>query len=74
MKTILISLLVLLSITSCNKKECEAANQRVENQMYEVQNAAYNVTINNTDQSYNQLLEQQQQYEQVVIQRDIICK
>ena len=74
MKTILISLLVLLSITSCNKKECEIANQQVQNQTYEVQNAAYNVMINNTEQSHNQLLEQQQQYEQVVIQRDNICK
>lgn len=74
MKTILISLLVLLSITSCNKKECEIANQQVQNQTYEVQNAAYNVMINNTEQSHNQLLEQQQQYEQFVIQRDNICK
>ena len=74
MKTILTSLLVLLSITSCNKKECESANQRVESQMYEVQNATYNVMIDNTEQSYNQLLEQQQQYEQLVIQRDNICK
>jgi len=74
MKTILISVLVLLSITSCNKKECEVANQRVESQMYEVQNATYNVMIDNTQQSYNQLLEQQQQYEQLVIQRDNICK
>jgi hypothetical protein len=74
MKTILTSLLVLLSLTSCNKKECERANQQVQSQTYEVQNAAYNVMINNTDQSYNQLLEQQQQYEQVVRQRDIICK
>jgi hypothetical protein len=74
MKTILTSLLVLLSITSCNKKECEAANQRVESQMYEVQNATYNVMIDNTEQSYNQLLEQKQEYEQLVIQRDNICK
>jgi hypothetical protein len=74
MKTILLVILSVLFLTSCNKKECEMANQRVDNQMYELQNATYNVMINNTEQSYNQLAEQQQQYEQVVIQRDIICK
>ncbi len=74
MKTILISVLVLLSITSCNKKECDLANQRVESQMIQVQNATYNVMIDNTQESYNQLLEQQQQYEQLVLQRDNICK
>ena len=73
MKTILLVILSVLFLTSCNKKECKILNQQVQNQTYEVQNAAYNVMINNTDQSYNQLLEQQQQYEQVVIQRDIIC-
>ena len=74
MKTILLVILSVLFLTSCNKKECEIANQQVDNQMYELQNATYNVMINNTEQSYNQLAEQQQQYEQVVIQRDIICK
>ena len=73
MKTILLVILSVLFLTSCNKKECERANQQVQNQTYEVQNAAYNVMINNTDQSYNQLLEQQQQYEQLVLMRDNIC-
>jgi outer membrane lipoprotein-sorting protein len=74
MKTILTSVLVLLLITSCNKKECEAANQRVQSQMYEVQNASYTYLIDPTQQNHNKLEEQKQQYEQVVIQRDIICK
>jgi hypothetical protein len=74
MKTILTSVLVLLAMTSCNKKECEAANQRVDSQMYELQTATYNHIIYNTTQTSYKLEEQQQQYEAVVQQRDIICK
>ena len=73
MKTILLVILSVLFLTSCNKKECKILNQQVQNQTYEVQNAAYNVMINNTDQSYNELLQEKQTYEQLVRQRDNIC-
>lgn len=73
MKTILTALLVLLSMTSCKKKECERANQQVLNQVYEVQMATYNHLVENTQSTAIVLQQTQQQYEQYVSSRDKIC-
>jgi hypothetical protein len=74
MKTILTSLLVLLSITSCNKKECERANQNVQNELYNLNNASYTYLIDPTEQNHNSLMEAKQQYQAIESMRDNVCK
>ena len=73
MKSFFFIILSVLLLTSCKKKDCERANQQVQNQLYEVQTATYNLMINNTEQSYNELAQAKQEYEQLVKQRDNVC-
>ena len=73
MKTILTALLVLVSLTSCNKKECERANQQVQSELYNLHNATYTYLIDPSQQNHNLLEQAQQQYEQIERMRDNVC-
>jgi outer membrane lipoprotein-sorting protein len=73
MKTILFILLSVLVLTSCNKKECETANQRVQNELYNLNNASYTYLIDPTEQNHNRLMEAKQQYQAIESMRDNVC-
>jgi len=73
MKTIFTLLILLVSITSCHKRECEEANKLVETRSYELETAAYNDIIYHTSESHNQLTYAKQNYEQAIMKRDNYC-
>jgi hypothetical protein len=73
MKTILLVILSVLFLTSCNKKECERANQQVQNELYNLNNASYTYLIDPTEQNYNRLMEAKQQYQAIESMRDNVC-
>ncbi len=73
MKTILLVILSVLFLTSCNKKECERANQQVQNELYNFNNASYTYLIDPTEQNHNRLMEAKQQYQAIESMRDNVC-
>jgi hypothetical protein len=73
MKTILLVILSVLFLTSCNKKECERANQQVQSELYNLNNASYTYLIDPTEQNHNRLMEAKQQYQAIESMRDNVC-